>query len=159
MANRRPNHRLVKIHRTYDVDDIVRLLSVHRNTVREWIRRGLETCDAKRPTLIRGTVLKAYLENRRKMSKRPCTPDEIYCVRCRLPRRPAADLVEYQALTTAQGTLVAICPTCEAMMYRRIAYSEYLLRWHVTGSAHGPARLLNDRSSSLREQLLQPVSD
>jgi hypothetical protein len=54
MARRQPNHRLVKIHRTYTVNEIADRLHHHKNTVREWIRNGLPTIDGKRPTLIRG---------------------------------------------------------------------------------------------------------
>ncbi len=38
-----PNHRLVKIHRSYTVEDAARCLAVHKNTVRRWIKAGLPT--------------------------------------------------------------------------------------------------------------------
>ena len=41
MAKRHRSHRLVKIHRSYTVEEASILLGVHRNTVREWIKRGL----------------------------------------------------------------------------------------------------------------------
>ena len=54
------NHRLVKTHRTYTVEEIASLFHVHRNTVREWVRRGLPTCDDRRPMLILGAELAAF---------------------------------------------------------------------------------------------------
>ena len=65
MAKRHPNHRLVKIHRNYTVEEVASLLGVHRNTVREWVKRGLATIDRKRPMLIHGRDLAAFLQARR----------------------------------------------------------------------------------------------
>jgi len=40
------------------------------------------------------------------------------------PRNPAGDLAEYQPLTATLGNLVGICPTCDAMIYRRVNRSK-----------------------------------
>jgi hypothetical protein len=119
MRKRRPNHRLVKIHRNYTVEEVARLLGTHKNTVRAWVKAGLPTCDGKRPTLILGRDLVAYLQARRTKNKRPCQPGEIYCVRCRAPQRPAGDMAEYEPVTESFGSLKGICPNCEGMIYRR----------------------------------------
>lgn len=120
MATLHPNHRLAKIHRNYTVEEIAKLFGVHRNTVREWVKRGLPTSDRKRPMLILGRDLAAFLQARRLKNKRTCQPGEIYCVRCHTPKNPAGDMAEYQPVTTALGNLVGICPSCESMMYRRV---------------------------------------
>ena len=65
MKKRHPNHRLVKIHRNYTVEEIAGLFGIHKNTVREWVKTGLATSDNKRPMLILGQDLKAYLQARR----------------------------------------------------------------------------------------------
>ena len=119
MSKRRPNYRLVKIHRSYTVEEIARLFGTHKNTVHAWVKAGLPTCDSKRPTLILGRDLAAYLHTRRTKNKRPSQPGEIYCVRCRAPKLPAGDMAEYQPITVSLGNLVGICPDCEGMIYRR----------------------------------------
>ncbi len=119
MPKRRPNHRLAKIHRSYTVEEIARLFDTHKNTVRAWVKAGLSTCDTKRPTLILGRDLAAYLKARRMKNKRPCQPGEIYCVRCRAPKQPAGSMAEYQPITEKFGNLIGICPDCNAMIYRR----------------------------------------
>ncbi len=124
MRKRHPNPRLAKIHRNYTVDEVAQLFDVHRNTVREWVKRGLPTSDGKRPMLILGRELVAFLTVRRAKNKRPCPPGEIYCVRCRAPRAPAGEMVDYVPLTATLGNLVAICAACETMMYRRVSLAK-----------------------------------
>ena len=63
----------------------------------------------------------AFLTARRAKNKRTCLPGEIYCVRCRAPRAPAGEMVDYVPLTATLGNLVAICAACETMMYRRVS--------------------------------------
>ena len=124
MSKRHPNPRLIKIHRSYTVEEVAAVCGVHRNTVRQWIKTGLETLDAHRPVLIQGTTLRLFLEVRRNQNKRPCLPGEMYCLRCRAPQRPAVDMVDYEELTATQGNLVGICPVCDLIMNRRVNFSK-----------------------------------
>ncbi len=124
MSKRLPNPRLAKIHRNYTTDEIANLYDIHKNTVSNWIKQGLPVCGIKRPFLILGRDLRVFLEAKRVKNKRPCKPDEIYCMRCRAPKKPAADLVEYKATTATLGNLVAICPDCESIMNRRISLTK-----------------------------------
>lgn len=120
MATKRQNPRLAKIHRSYTVEEIACLFGVHRNTVREWIKRGLAISDNKRPTLILGRDLASFLQAKRTKNKRPCKAGEIYCVGCRTAREPAGLMADYRPLTETQGNLIGICPVCERLMYRRV---------------------------------------
>jgi len=118
---RHPNPRLAKIHRSYTVEEVASLYGVHRNTVREWVKRGLPTSDDRRPLLILGRDLGAFLQAQRTKNKRTCQPGEIYCVRCRAPKAPAGDMADYEAVTETLGNLIAICSACETLMYRRVS--------------------------------------
>ena len=124
VRRRRPNPRLVKIHRNYTVDEAARTLAAHRNTVRNWIKRGLPTIDRQRPILIYGLDLVRFLENRRKAAKRTCPPGHLYCVKCRAPKLPAGDMVEYVTVSETSGNLRAICPDCETLIHRRVNLAE-----------------------------------
>lgn len=103
------------------MDEAARVLSVHRNTIREWIRRGLPIIDQRRPILILGRELGDFLTRRRSNRKRPCGAGQIYCVRCRCPQQPAGNMADYQPVTATSGNLVGICPACETFMYRRVS--------------------------------------
>lgn len=124
MSRRSCNPRLVKIHRSYSVEEAARLLHIHKNTIRDWIRRGLPTIDQRRPVLILGRELAEFLARRRRNSKRPCAAGQIYCVRCRCPQNPAGDMADYRPLTATGGNLVGICPDCNALIYRRVSLAK-----------------------------------
>ena len=94
MGSRNYNHRLVKIHRTYTVEEMATLLVVHKNTVRQWLENGLATIDRRRPILVHGAALVAFLKQRRTSAKSPCQPGELYCLRCRAPTPPAGSIVD-----------------------------------------------------------------
>jgi hypothetical protein len=121
MGKRNPNHRLVKIHRSYTVEEIAKLFGIHKNTVRRWVKDGLTTSDDKRPMLILGHVLVSFLQDRRAKMKQTCNPGELYCVRCRAPKSPAGEMAEYSPITEKFGNLIAICPDCNALMNRHVS--------------------------------------
>lgn len=114
---RRYDCRRVKIHRSYSVTEIEKLLGVHKNTVLRWMTLGLNPIERKRPLLIHGSDLRAFL-NSRKPRKQPCRAGEIYCVKCRVPKRPACDMVDYVARSPTAGSIQGICPACQSMIYR-----------------------------------------
>jgi hypothetical protein len=118
------NHRLVKIHRNYTTGEVADVLSNHKNTVRAWIKAGLPTIADKRPTLILGDELIAFLRARRAKNKKTCRAGEIYCVRCRAPKLPAGDIAEYQPITEKFGNLTAICPDCASIMNRCVSMAK-----------------------------------
>jgi len=121
MSRRTRNPRLVKIHRNYSVEEVAKLLHIHKNTVREWIRRGLPVIDGRRPILILGSALAGFITSRRRNNKRPCAPGQIYCVRCRCPQHPAFGKADYKPITATSGNLVGTCPACKAHIYRRVS--------------------------------------
>lgn len=113
---KRLNPNLVKIHRSYSVGEVVELFSVHKNTVRSWVKDGLPTNDNKRPMLILGSDLKHYLQSKRTSKKRKCQPFEMYCVRCRSPQIPYGNMVDYEPINSNMGCLIGLCPSCEGII-------------------------------------------
>jgi hypothetical protein len=112
MGKRHPNYRHVKVHRSYTVEETASLFGIHKNTVREWIKAGLPVIDDKRPKLILGHDLAAFLQARRIKKKQTCEPGQMYCVRCRAPKMAAGDMAEYLPHTEKLGMLKALCPDC-----------------------------------------------
>jgi hypothetical protein len=120
MGYRHPNPRLAKIHRSYSVEDVSRLFKFHKNTVRTWLKQGLEPIDDQRPVLIRGEKLRRFLSERRTRSKQTCGSGRIYCLPCRAPKVPAGRIAECVQMGETTGTLQGICPDCDRMIYRRV---------------------------------------
>ena len=120
MGHRHPNPRLAKIHRSYSVEEMARLFSVHQNTIRSWFRQGLEPIDGQRPTVVRGVEIRRFLGERRARTKQACGPGRIYCLPCRAPKAPAGNMAECVATGDTTGTLQGICPDCERRIYRRV---------------------------------------
>jgi len=120
MARTRLNPSLAKIHITYTVDEIARLFAVHRNTVRAWIKHhGLQPIDGGRPILVKGDALRAFVEERRRKAKRPCSPGHLYCFGCHAPRKPALGMADFVVGAYGAGRLSALCETCGTAMHRR----------------------------------------
>ena len=128
MPARRVDPRRIKLHRLYAVDDVVQALNVHPNTVRNWIDQGLPAFASKRPVLIEGRDLRAFLKARRERAARPCLPGTIYCLKCREPRRPALGMVDFIAHSATGGNLKALCEVCDTVMHQRVARAAITLR-------------------------------
>jgi hypothetical protein len=120
MGARHPNPRRAKVHRPYTVEQLAAVLKVHKNTIRRWAKDGLRPIDDRRPSMFRGVDVAAFLRARRQAAKRRCGPGEIYCLPCRLPKSPAGLVADLHVKCSTVGWLVAICPTCSRMLYRRV---------------------------------------
>ena len=121
---RRVDSRRIKIHRSYTVEQLAKLLDCHKNSVRLWIKQGLQVLgDGKRPFLIQGSVAKRFLEVRRQARKRRCKPDELYCLRCQEPRLPVARRAQYRVTPGQAGLLIGACDQCGTQMFKRVSES------------------------------------
>eukprot|EP01037_Dinobryon_pediforme_P002443 gene2443-2481_t len=135
MGARHPNPRLVKSHRSYKIEEIALLFSIHKNTVGTWLKEGLATSDRHRPFLICGDVLIEFLKVRRSKAKRPTSVGTIYCLPCRGPQKPAGAMIEYVG-DDRSGQVSGICPACERMMYRAINSAKISAFFPNTMSKH-----------------------
>ena len=120
MPGKRVNPNRAKVNRSYTIAEVARLFGVHKQTVRNWLRDGLQSLSEKRPILILGRVLREFLTARRQQARRPCGVGHLYCVRCRAPQSPAGGMLDYLPMTPATGSLCGICSTCDALMFRRV---------------------------------------
>jgi excisionase family DNA binding protein len=120
--NRRADWRRIKSKRSYTFDEAARALGIHRNTVRHWVKKaGLPAMTGSRPYLIHGGDLVTFLQAQRTARKRSCAAGELYCLRCRAPRRPVPDLFEYRPMTKTRGRLVGMCSVCAAIVQRFVS--------------------------------------
>jgi len=116
--SKRVNANLAKIHRSYFVSEVAETIGVHKNTVRVWIKDGLPICDNAYPILILGRDLREYLRAKQNNNKRPCKANEMYCLKCRAPKEPMGNMVDYHPKTATRGQLTALCSSCESIINR-----------------------------------------
>ena len=117
----RCNPNRAKIHRSYTVEEIACLFDVHKNTVRAWVKAGLPVCDDQKPMLILGSALREYLQDKNKKRKQTCKPDEMYCLRCKSPKKPAENMVDYEPTNDTTGRMIGICSDCEGVINKYIS--------------------------------------
>ncbi|MBV1870195.1 MAG: helix-turn-helix domain-containing protein [Gammaproteobacteria bacterium] len=120
MANYNPNR--VKINRNYTFEELAAVFDVHKNTVSAWVKNGLPCLKERRPFLIMGEDAKLYLQGQRAGKKQKCKPNELFCMRCKAPSRPAENFVEYVPLSTTKGRLTGFCERCECVVNKFVRY-------------------------------------
>lgn len=137
----RVDPRRIKIHRSYTIEELAQLLGRHKNSVRQWLRQGLEVlADQKRPLLIHGGAARRFLEERRRSNRQKCELHELYCFRCKQARRPGNGTAKYNARSRNCAMLSGLCSECETPMFKWVSASalpalEQLLPVHVSGAA------------------------
>jgi len=117
---RRPSPRQIKQGACYEVAEVAKLLGVHRNTVRRWLKEGLSALDERRPILMHGSALKAFLAGRRQARRQACRAGEFYCFRCRAPRLPWGGMADVSFRSDKVASLSALCACCETPMHRAV---------------------------------------
>ncbi len=121
----RCNPNKAKIHRSYTVEETACLFPVHKNTVRAWIKSGLPVIDDQKPMLILGTDLREFIKNKNKKNRRKCKPHELYCLRCKLPQKPAENMIDYEPISEVTGRLIGICSCCGCVINKYISLVNY----------------------------------
>lgn len=142
---------------TYSVNEIVELLDVHPNTVRRWLRADLRSIDNARPLLVLGAELIAFLRKMRSERRHRCLPNEFFCFRCRLPRRPCPGSVTIEFRNKRLLALHGLCEVCGTRVNRagsvtrrteyEKAFASLTLREEHIGVPTGP----NDNGAFAKE--------
>lgn len=115
---RRYDTRLIKTKWSYTVKAIAKLFAIDRNTVRGWVKDGLEPIDENKPIVIHGSVLKEWLDARQAKRKKPCKAGEIYCPKCRVPKRLKLGSFYIEPTNTLKLTAKAQCQDCPTTLTR-----------------------------------------
>lgn len=107
----------VKAHRVYDVWEVADTLGCHKQTVIRWIKcQGLAADTTRKPWLIDGKDLKAFLGGRQTKVAAKLALHHCYCFGCKAPREPDGKMADYTQQTPDTGRLTGLCPECGALM-------------------------------------------
>lgn len=153
----RPNHRAVKTHRNYTVEEAARVTGCAKGTIRRWVSSGqLPAMVDQRPYLILGADLRACL-NRRRPQQAKLRPHECFCLKCKAPRGPALGMIEFRPLSSTTGNLKALCERCLTVMHKAISratLTALAMSFDVT-EQQVPEHLTDTADPSLNEHLGQ----
>lgn len=114
----------IKKNKAYTAAELALATGTTEATVRRWVHDGMDAIDIHRPILIMGFSASAYLKKRQSGAKRPMQLDELYCMRCKAPRKPYGMMVDYLPKGSSGGRLVALCGHCECVCNRNISASQ-----------------------------------
>ena len=117
--------RLIRSKRSYATRELAEVLRVTPSTVLRWQKQGLEPIDREAHVfLFLGQTAKEFLRHKLARRKHPLKPDESFCPRCRRPRLPESQSVEFTFTGKKIGLgkeLVlrrGICTKCGSRMVR-----------------------------------------
>ncbi|MTI08702.1 hypothetical protein [Curvivirga aplysinae] len=127
MAKRLYPHNRVRYWWSYDLEGICDLFSdtkLHQQTIRKWIKEGLKVIDNKKPTLIYGYDLIAYLKKQNDKGKTKTAFDQFYCMSCKDARMPFQKKVSViHKASHLQAS--AICQCCKTRMNKTYKLDDY----------------------------------
>ena len=118
MTRRRYSASRVKSHHNYEIWEAAEILGVTPQTIRQWIRDGLPALTERRPYLILGWQLKAYMKERQASRRAPGGEGEFYCTSCKARRSPALGMTERIVMSNGRPALTGLCEVCETQCYR-----------------------------------------
>ena len=117
-SKRTYNTRRIKRDYSYYLDEVAELFDVHKNSVRNWVKSGLPLVDDKRPHMVHGSALIAFLKKRQSKRKHRCQLHEFYCFKCRLPRPLWEGLADMAITSKTRLQLSGICNTCNTKVFK-----------------------------------------
>ncbi len=104
--------------RIYSIENASLKLGCCEESVARWESEGLSIHRDGLPHFVIGDELKSFLREKEQNAKRPCQPGEIFCFKCRVPRRPVTESVKHEIHIGKRPRLSGDCAVCGTRMYR-----------------------------------------
>lgn len=121
---KRVSTRKIKKHRLYGYDEAGDALGVTPQTVRSWRSLGLEVITAGTPHYILGAELIRYIEDKQTKKSVKMALDQMYCLKCKAPRKPLWGMCDYVPSSDTRGRLTGLCGACEGGLQRFVGASD-----------------------------------
>ncbi|WP_427451998.1 hypothetical protein [Litorimonas sp. WD9-15] len=115
------DYQRVRSHRPYTIVTLAELLEVNPATIRRWINlHGLDVAitNTRRPIILNGAKIKDWMKARQVAKRKPCGPNEMYCVRCKVPRQIKGDTFHIIQRNASKLTVKGDCKTCGLTLQR-----------------------------------------
>lgn len=115
VATKKAAMRRVHRRRTYTFAELAIVLCRSISGLKKWLPKGLKSCGGKPALLMGGDVLD-FMKERDTKRRRPTTPGTLYCLRCKVPRQPANNTLEYVPRAENVGRVSGECAVCGCKM-------------------------------------------
>ena len=106
------NANLIKETLSYSTNEMAKRFNIHKRTVQEWYRAGLPRIDNRKPSLVLGADLKDFLKTRLNKRKNKCRKNELYCLKCKVPRQSWNNVVDIRFLSKIRLMIIGLCAQC-----------------------------------------------
>jgi len=127
MSKRLYPHNRVRYWYAYDLDDICALFSdsrLHKQTIRKWIKGGLNTIDKGKPVLIYGNDLIAYIKARNIKNKCSTDFDQLFCMKCQDARYIYQNMIKVDQ-NGSSLKVSGLCRKCKAKMFQNYKLDDF----------------------------------
>jgi len=116
-----PSAKKIKATRSYTIPEVAEVLGCTTRTVRNWAGMGLRVLTENRPYLIVGDDLKKFLADQSASKKVKLAPNELYCLSCKVPRKPLGMIADEIRQTGTISRIVGLCEVCGGTCNRMIS--------------------------------------
>jgi len=150
----KPRYSLKPIRRnyTYSVDEIAELFGITPDTVFRWIRNeGLKRIPQSRKYFVHSAELTKFLTKRNAKNKQPCNEDEIFCCKCRKPRKPEPASLEFRHLPNKTIRVIGKCCVCGIRMNKLVSATKWSKCHSLHPDKNAPTRPHSGEHASPRE--------
>lgn len=107
---------------TYTVEELATLFDIAPHTVFRWIREeGLKRLPGFKKYYVHSSDLRRFLQRLNKRNKKPCGANEIYCCKCRVPRKPSMDTLQAENLPNGTIRVKAQCGECGTGQFKVVS--------------------------------------
>lgn len=130
------NLRLFKKGDCYNSKELCNLLGIKEGTIFNWIKQGLQKAkNCGNHLFFNAEDVKDFLCTRQTKRKQKCQENEFFCFKCKKPRSPFGNMVDYVQITEKVACLKSICEICESKINKNISSTklqEFSIFFHIT---------------------------
>lgn len=121
------NYTLIESKRSYSSIKIQELLGINPQTIRGWIKEKRLECVNKKPILIYGAILKAFIKARNEKYKNTLGFKEMKCFKCRNISIPRDNQISIYHNKNGSIRVVGNCSNCDnelSKLYKKNSINE-----------------------------------
>jgi hypothetical protein len=114
-------------HRSYTLEEAALIIGAAKQTLSHWsVNEGLEIMTSRKPYIVHGAALIAFIEVRQARKRPRRKPGEFDCWSCKTRGLPFGMIAEYTPMTPKTGRLAAICGHCEGNVGTIVGQAQFI---------------------------------